>query len=216
MGQKSGNAKGKATTKAAKKTGRRSRSGTLLLLAFFLIGSALVRLGMEAGPAIAREVANIQDGTTESDGAGGKLHSETMPSSAELQAMLAAFKEREAALSLREAEIEDRMKALEIADEAIDQKLAALKVAEEELRSTLALADGATEADVDRLTTVYEQMKPKESAALFEEMDPTFAAGFLARMRPEAAAGIMAGLSPDAAYTISVVMAGRNSEVPKE
>ena len=89
-------------------------------------------------------------------------------------------------------------------------------MAEEELRTTLAMADGATEADVDRLTTVYEQMKPKESAALFEEMDPNFAAGFLARMRPEAAAGIMAGLSPEAAYTISVVMAGRNSGVPKE
>ena len=81
---------------------------------------------------------------------------------------------------------------------------------------TLALADGATEADVARLTTVYEQMKPKESAALFEEMDPTFAAGFLARMRPEAAAGIMAGLSPEAAYTISVVLAGRNGAVPTE
>ncbi|MGR3621169.1 MotE family protein [Pseudophaeobacter sp.] len=187
-----------------------------MLLALFLVGSALVRLGMEAGPAIAREVANIQDGTSESAAADGKLRSENMPSSAELQAMLAAFQEREAALALREAEIEDRMRALEIADEAIDQKLAALEVAEEELRSTLALADGATEADVDRLTTVYEQMKPKESAALFEEMDPAFAAGFLARMRPDAAAGIMAGLSPDAAYTISVVMAGRNSEVPKE
>ena len=143
---------------------------------------------METGPAIAREVASLQDGQTEHDGAGGKLTTESMPGSAELQAMLAAFKEREAALAQREAEIEDRMKALEIADEAIEQKLAALKVAEEELRSTLALADGATEADVDRLTTVYEQMKPKESAALFEEMDPTFAAGFLARMRPEAAA----------------------------
>lgn len=199
----------------AKKT-MRSRSGTLMMLAVLLIGSALVRLGMEAGPAIAREVANIQDRETDTGEDGGKLHGAVMPSSAELQAMLAAFQEREATLELREAEIEDRMKALDIADQAIDRKLAALEQAEEALRSTLALADGATESDVDQLTTVYEQMKPKESAALFEEMDPNFAAGFLARMRPEAAAGIMAGLSPEAAYTISVVMAGRNSGVPKE
>lgn len=203
-----------AKKKKDKKPGR-SRSSALFMLSFLLIGSALVRLGMEAGPAIAREVSNIQNEKDAPEHA-GQMSKEGMPSSAELQAMLAAFREREAALEAREAEIEDRMKALGIADEAIDRKLAALELAEEELRTTLALADGATEADVDRLTTVYEQMKPKESSALFEEMDPNFAAGFLARMRPEAAAGIMAGLSPEAAYTISVVMAGRNSGVPKE
>ncbi|MEP2717480.1 hypothetical protein [Pseudophaeobacter sp.] len=204
-----------AKPKKEKKPGR-SRSNALMMLALLLIGSGLVRLGMEAGPAIAREVSSLENNAGESQGNGGTLQAAGMPTSAELQAMLAAFKEREAALAAREAEIEDRMKALGIADEAIDRKLAALEMAEEELRTTLALADGATEADVGRLTTVYEQMKPKESAALFEEMDPNFAAGFLARMRPEAAAGIMAGLSPEAAYTISVVMAGRNSGVPKE
>ncbi|MEL0436616.1 MotE family protein [Phycobacter sedimenti] len=196
--------------------GARAKSGTLMMIAILLMGSAIVRLGIDAGPAIAREVASLQKGGSEREADSGQLHSQTMPSSAELQEMLAAFKEREAALAAREAEIEDRMKALEIADEAIEKKLAALQDAEEKLKSTLALADGATESDVARLTTVYEQMKPKESAALFEEMDPTFAAGFLARMRPEAAAGIMAGLSPEAAYTISVVLAGRNGAVPKE
>ncbi|WP_293574021.1 hypothetical protein [Phaeobacter sp.] len=194
----------------------RGRSSALFMLALLLIGSAAVRLGLEAGPAIAREVAGLQEEDGAKTPAEGALRGQSMPSSAELQNMLAAFKEREATLAAREAEIEDRMKALEIADDAIEQKLVALEMAEEELRSTLALADGATEADLTRLTTVYEQMKPKESAALFEEMDPAFAAGFLARMRPDAAAGIMAGLSPQAAYTISVVLAGRNGSVPKE
>ena len=205
------------TAKPAKKQrNRRARGSALMMLALLLIGSAAVRLGLEAGPAIAREVANLQQEDVADGEAKGGLKGQSMPSSAELQSMLAAFKEREAALSAREAEIEDRMKALEIADEAIEQKLVALEQAEEELKSTLALADGATEGDLTRLTAVYEQMKPKESAALFEEMDPAFAAGFLARMRPEAAAGIMAGLSPQAAYTISVVLAGRNGSVPKE
>ena len=201
--------------KKAKK-GARAKSGTLMMIAILLMGSAVVRLGIEAGPAIAREVASLQQDDDAGHADKGEMRGESMPSSAELQEMLAAFKEREAALTAREAEIEDRMKALEIADQAIEKKLAALQDAEEKLKSTLALADGATEADVARLTTVYEQMKPKESAALFEEMDPAFAAGFLARMRPEAAAGIMAGLSPEAAYTISVVLAGRNGAVPKE
>ncbi|WP_264211878.1 MotE family protein [Leisingera thetidis] len=200
----------------AKKSKRLRRGGTLMMLAVLLMGSAAVRLGLEAGPAIAREVASLQKPGGEEVAHKGEPQRDSMPTSAELQTMLAAFQERERALAAREADIQDRMKALEIADQAIEKKLAALEQAEEKLRATLALADGATEADVTRLTTVYEQMKPKEAAALFEEMDPAFAAGFLARMQPEAAAGIMAGLSPEAAYTISVVLAGRNGSVPKE
>jgi len=202
--------------KSAQKSKRLRRGGALMMLAVLLMGSAAVRLGLEAGPAIAREVASLQEPGSEQPEHKGEAHQASMPSSAELQTMLAAFQQREQALAAREAEIQDRMKALEIADQAIDRKLAALQETEDKLRATLALADGATEADVTRLTSVYEQMKPKEAAALFEEMDPGFAAGFLARMQPEAAAGIMAGLSPEAAYTISVVLAGRNGSVPKE
>lgn len=200
-------------TPKTKRSGR-TRVGTLFMLAVLLIGSAALRLGFEAGPAIAREVASLPDAEMPMDN--GAMRGETMPSSAELQHMLAAFQAREKALATREAEIEDRMKAMEIADQAITQKLAALEAAEVKLEATLSLADGATESDLTRLTAVYEQMKPKDSALLFEEMDPGFAAGFLARMKSEAAAGIMAGLSPQAAYTISVVLAGRNSSVPKE
>ncbi|MEZ5673973.1 MAG: hypothetical protein R3D81_01625 [Thalassovita sp.] len=80
----------------------------------------------------------------------------------------------------------------------------------------MAVADQAAERDIGTLVAVYENMKPKDAAPLFEEMDPNFAAGFLSRMKPEAAAGIMAGLSPNVAYTISVVLAGRNAEAPKE
>ncbi len=199
----------------AKSIKSKTRSGALFALAVLLLGSAVLRVGLEAGPAIAREVAGMAK-DEHIDEAHGAMAKSQMPSSAEMEAMLKAFKQREEMLAKRETEIQDRMKALEIADRAIEQKLVALEQAEEKLRETVALADGATEEDVDRLTSVYEQMKPKESAALFEEMDPTFAAGFLARMRPEAAAGIMAGLTPEAAYTISVVLAGRNGSVPKE
>ncbi len=204
-------------SKKEKKTkAKRVRGGALFALALLLVGSAVLRIGLEAGPAIAREVAGLQKHEMAEEGHEAMMERSSEPSSAELQTMLMAFKEREALLVKQETEIQDRKKALELADQAIEQKLVALEAAEAKLRATVALADGATEADVDRLTTVYEQMKPKDSAALFEEMDPTFAAGFLARMRPDAAAGVMAGLSPEAAYTISVVLAGRNGSVPTE
>ena len=47
-------------------------------------------------------------------------------------------------------------------------------------------------------------------------MEPSFAAGFLGRMRADVAAAILAGLEPDLAYSISVELAGRNADVPRE
>ena len=93
--------------------------------------------------------------------------------------------------------------------------MAKLAAAEEKLNETLARADGASEADLTRLTDVYQSMKPKDAAALFATMAPEFAAGFLGRMRPEASAAILSGMSPENAYTISVILAGRNANVPK-
>lgn len=134
---------------------------------------------------------------------------------AEMGSLLDALRAREANVKSMEARIELRQKALEAADAEITKRLAALEEAEARLRETLALADGAAEGDLSRLTAVYESMKPKDAAALFQTMEPGFAAGFLGRMRPDAAAAIMAGLSPEIAYSISVILAGRNANVPK-
>ncbi|SFT95402.1 MotE family protein [Sedimentitalea nanhaiensis] len=188
------------------------RGSALLVISILMISSAALRIGLQAGPAFARESA--PEGAN--DASQTQPDASIAPAPAELQALLTAFQQREAILKSREQQIEDRMKALEIAEQAINERLAALQGAEQRLSATLSLADSASEDDLSTLTDVYEKMKPKQSAALFEEMDPQFAAGFLARMRPDAAAGIMAGLSPMAAYSISVVLAGRNATVPTD
>ncbi|WP_407493748.1 MotE family protein [Pseudooceanicola sp. MF1-13] len=190
---------------------KRSRTrGTLFIISCLLIGSALLRIGDDAGRALAK--------VGESDRS--DLVTDASPQACEpepdVAAMLEAFKQREDRVALREQQVADRMRALQIADTEVTRKLGQLQEAEEALRATLALADTAAEDDLSRLTAVYQNMKPKDAAILFEEMDPQFAAGFLGRMDPAVAAGIMAGLSPQAAYTISVILAGRNANVPTE
>jgi flagellar motility protein MotE (MotC chaperone) len=193
-------------------TGKRVRGGALMLVAGLLILSAAIRIALDAGPAIAREASLLGQAESET----GLTPEPPALSATEYDEMLRAFQAREAALRTREAAVEEQMQALDVANRAIDGRLSELVTAEENLRATVALADGAAERDLSGLTTVYEKMKPKDTAALFEEMAPEFAAGFLARMRPEAAAGVMAGLSPTAAYSISVILAGRNTGVPTE
>ena len=193
--------------------GKRPARGSLLVISCFLIGSAVLRLGGEAGQALAKVTPPDADFPDSGPSAMSPQVCEPPP---DLKRLMEVFDVREARIARQEIEIENRMQALTVADEQVSQKLAALIAAAEQLRDTIALAEAASEDDLSRLTTVYESMKPKDAAALFEEMDPEFAAGFIGRMRPEIAAGVMAGLSPPAAYTISVVLAGRNAEVPTE
>ncbi|WP_419740757.1 MotE family protein [Ruegeria sp.] len=183
----------------------RPRGGVLAVIALLMIGSAAIRLGLEAGPALAK--------TVEPTKAEKPPMSKLAP---DLQVLLTELLRREKRLKQREEALEEQEKAVEIARAAIETRLAALQQAEEDLRETLALANKAAETDLTRLTDVYQNMKPKDAAALFETMDPSFAAGFLSRMPADAAAGVLAGLSPEAAYTISVVMAGRNANAPQE
>ncbi|MFW2543204.1 MotE family protein [Primorskyibacter sp. 2E107] len=222
---------------AKKKKSRKPMRGALTAVGGLLIASAVLRTAIGASEAFAREgAANepmTQTAATSHDAgdqmaalapskpANAVMDSHTAPmiqrvADEDVMPLIEALNKREARVEQREEDIEVRMQALSLAEQEIDRKLAELQDAETKLRSTLALAQTAAEDDLTRLTEVYANMKPKQAAALFEEMDPEFAAGFLGRMRANSAAAIMAGLTPGAAYTISVVLAGRNANVPKE
>lgn len=193
---------------AKKRKIRTRRSwGTLASVATLLILSALVRLSEHAGQAFAVEPEEPEQMVKPAEPAAARP---------DIDAVLAALSQREDRVEEGERQIRLRMAALQEAEIEIETKINQLKKAEASLRDTLALADQAAENDLARLTVVYENMKPKDAAALFETMEPGFAAGFLGRMKPAAAAGIMTGLTPETAYSISAYLAGRNAQVPKE
>ncbi|MEM9581658.1 MAG: hypothetical protein AAGA08_00930 [Pseudomonadota bacterium] len=186
---------------------QRSSSGALFCIVGVLVLSGILRVG-GVGLAVANE-------SSEFSAAAETELPETPEMTPDIKALLEMIKTRTAELNAKEAELQERTYALNAARELIDQNLARLEEAEKRLEATIVNVDGASEGDLDRLTAVYESMKPKVAAGLFEQMEPEFAAGFLGRMAPQAAAGIMSGLSTDAGYAISVVLAGRNANAPK-
>jgi len=195
--------------------------GAVLTIAGILITSALLRMSGGATEAFA-QVTNqpLEPDAQKEDEAIASVNTpstqaELLGTRSEISKFLDALIEREKRVKTLETQIALRKKALQIADQEINKRIENLEKAERNLRKTLALADGAAENDLAKLTTVYENMKPKDASALFSAMEPDFAAGFLGRMRPDAAAAIMAGLPPDIAYSISVILAGRNANVPK-
>ncbi|PZQ97616.1 MAG: hypothetical protein DI533_10575 [Cereibacter sphaeroides] len=183
------------------KRGRRQPArGLLVTLAVILAASGAIRLGLGVGQAVANAPA---------------LSSEPMVCPQPPVALAEALSKREARVLAQEAAAADRQAALALANQAIDKRLAALTDAEEKLAKTIAMADGAAEADLARLTSVYETMRPKDAAPLFEAMQPEFAAGFLGRMKPATAAGILGGLSAEKAYAVSILLASRNAGAPQ-
>ena len=201
-------------TAAQRRRLRLGRRATLPLLALLLLSSGAIRLGTGAGSAIAREVGEIAGAV----GGGGTATPEgaVCEPPEDIAEVLGALDRRESRVAEREVELDQRQAALDDAAVQIQSQLDELVIAEQELAATLAMADEAAEGDITQLTSVYENMKPKDAAALFETMDPVFAAGFLGRMQAESAAAIMAGLSPGTAYTVSVVLAGRNANAPTD
>lgn len=184
---------------------RRAGRGTLFIVAMLFASSGALRFGSGVGEALAR----AEDAPEAAEA--------LEPAACESpSAVSAALSLREDRIAVQEAALKDRLAALALADAAMTERLAQMQALETELKATLALADGAAEADVEKLTAVYQVMKPKDAAALFETMSPEFAAGFLGRMPPESAAAILSGMSAEAAYGISVIVAGRNAGVPKE
>ena len=182
---------------------RKRQFGALHIITALLIASAVLRLGSEVAPAMANEaVPDLPEPETQTQQIG------------ETDSLLAALQAREVRLAEREEQLNNRMSVLQTAEQEVEEKLQALIEAEAQLRATIAIADTAADSDLAQLTTVYENMKPKEAADLFAQMPPQFAAGFLGLMRPDAAALIMTELEPEIAYSFSVVLAGRNADVP--
>jgi flagellar motility protein MotE (MotC chaperone) len=220
-------AEGQATP--TKRKPKRRTKGALTAITALLVASALVRIGIGASQAIAREdpaaaahapADDHGNDMVAADAHGGEstTHAGTPAAIADedLLPLINSLKAREERVNQREEAIDVRMQALRVAEQEIERKLVALEDAEQKLKATMELASSAAENDLQKLTDVYANMKPKQAALLFEQMDPKFAAGFLGRMRADSAAAIMAGMAPDAAYLVSVILAGRNADVPDQ
>ena len=202
----------------SKSKGPRRGRGALLSIAVLFLLSGVLRLWDGTGAAIAREVSAGLDQKGSGSMSGDEMAA-GMAGCVEdpgLAAALQALQTRTAQIEARETALIDRERAIEVAEAALDSKLKELASAEQSLLATISLSETAAERDLERLTSVYENMKPKDAAVLFEQMAPEFAAGFLGRMRADAAANILAGLEAETAYSISVLLAGRNARAPTE
>lgn len=134
----------------------------------------------------------------------------------ETERLLKAVRDRYKTLDKKETDLDDRLRYLEIIEARVDEKLIELKNTNASLSELVSFADEAAQQDIDLLSAMYEQMKPKKAGEIFDKMDPSFAAGFLTQMNSENAALILTNMNTDKAYETSMIIASRNAAVHRQ
>ncbi|WP_138473208.1 MotE family protein [Poseidonocella sp. HB161398] len=130
----------------------------------------------------------------------------------EIDALIEKNKLQLKSLQDRQDRLDEREKVLLEREREIESKLTELKNAEETLLASISIAKDAASSDVQRILSVYSEMKTEDLSPIFEMMDPNLAAGFISKMPPPKAAQVLGGLTSEKSYSIIAIISGRNAQ----
>jgi flagellar motility protein MotE (MotC chaperone) len=129
-------------------------------------------------------------------------------SPAELQ-VLQSLSARRGQLDQRQQDLDVQLQLLTAAETKLDAKLQALASMKADLQKLLDDADQKKVGEIDRLVTVYSQMKPKDAAARMSLLDDSVRLPIAAKMKERALSAILAQMAPADAKAITEKLAGR-------
>lgn len=129
-------------------------------------------------------------------------------SPAELQ-ILQSLGARRGQLDQREQDIDAQTQLLTAAEAKLDAKLAALTTMKGAIQNLLNQSDQQKSVEIDRLVTVYSQMKPKDAAARMSLLDDAVRLPIAAKMKERALSAILGQMAPADAKDITEKLAHR-------
>ncbi len=119
-------------------------------------------------------------------------------------------------LEARRGQLDDREKALDTqlqllaaAEVKVDAKIKAMNAVKGQIQALLGQADQQTQADVDRLTSVYQKMKPADAAAVMATLDDSVRVPVAAKMKDAALAAILGKMPTAEAKRLTESLAQR-------
>ncbi|WP_040921056.1 MotE family protein [Saccharibacter floricola] len=123
--------------------------------------------------------------------------------------------EHQAQDSAKTKQEDQQKKALEKERADLDQQIQALTHSASELSAHEESKRKAAEFEMDRLARVYEQMPPRDAAAVFDILDMRVMVPVAQRMVPRKVSAIIGGMSPDRANILSQYLAGMRKLAPE-
>lgn len=158
--------------------------------------------------AAAQEVAPAAD--AENARPAVNLATRPQPVSTQSEDVLEALAARRKALDERQGEVEMREKLLAAAEARIDDKIAELKELKARVDEVFKTEESRGNEKFESLVKVYENMKPKDAAAVFEQLEMTVLLELLDRMNERKLAAILAAMDPARAQVVTVALATEN------
>lgn len=129
-------------------------------------------------------------------------------SPAELR-VLQSLGARRGQLDQREQDIDVQLQLLAAAEAKLDAKMKALTGLKGDIQGLLGQVDAQKQAEVDRLVTVYQGMKPKDAAARMTLLSDEVRLPIAAKMKERTLAMILANMSPGDAKILTERLASR-------
>lgn len=112
-------------------------------------------------------------------------------------------------LAKREQELADREALLKATEQRLAEQVKQMQALKSEYEAVQTERQNAAEANLRRLVTVYEAMKPEEAARIFETMEGTVLLDVITRMGERRLAPILAQMTPAKAQALTIAMAHR-------
>ncbi len=129
-------------------------------------------------------------------------------------AVLEKLSKRRDALDARERDIDLRANMLAATEKRIEAKLAELKKIQADIASLLQRHDAEQKAKLKNLVKIYENMKPKDAAAIFAKLDLPIVLDVIEGMRVQSSGAILAQMDPSRAQMVTAAIADRH-KLPK-
>lgn len=134
------------------------------------------------------------------------------PVSRQSDDVLEALAQRRKALDARQNEVAMREKLLAAAEARIDDKIVELKELKAKIDEVFKTEESKGDAKFKSLVKVYENMKPKDAAAVFEQLDMKVLLELLDRMNERKLAAVLAAMDPARAQAVTVALATENED----
>ena len=123
------------------------------------------------------------------------------------RAILEGLSNRRKTLDKRARELELRENLLKAAEKRVEAKIAELKSIESRIEGELKKRDDGRKAEYDRLVQMYSNMKPKDAARIFDRLDLNVLTGLVRQMKPRVMSAILAAMKPAAAERLTLEIA---------
>jgi flagellar motility protein MotE (MotC chaperone) len=130
------------------------------------------------------------------------------------RAVLERLSERRKELEARSKELDMRESLVLAAEKRLEGRLAQLKQLESQINEAVQAKDENEQKRIRSVTTMYENMKPKDAARVFDRLDMRVLMEVAAKINPRRMADILAQMTPEAAERLTIELASRARDRP--